>query len=247
MIDFIDLTIPVVEIFQSVSGEGVSAGYITTFVRVAGCNLRCTYCDSTYSYAESGNTVKIMKPNEILRVVTKFDCKYIICTGGEPLEPGKSKRMLPLYLASKGFKIRIETNGSCPVYSRDEILPYLKDGSRLGSVNYTLDIKCPGSGMVNHNIFDENLANLIHGDELKFVVGNKEDIQFACDILKKYSTMLNQNNIVINISPSFQGIEPAALVDLLKEKHTFFAKEELKVRLSLQIHKYIWPPNARGV
>ena len=238
--------IPVVEIFNSVSGEGISAGTITTFVRVAGCNLRCSYCDTTYSYDEFSENNQMMTPYEIVDRVSQFGCKDIICTGGEPLEPQKPKRYLPLYLASKGFKVKIETNGSCPVYSNEELGCFLK-GDRFEVLNYALDIKCPGSGMTKYNIFEENLEKLHEGDELKFVVSNQEDIAYAIKVIDKYKDILALNKVVINFSPAYGLIKPEELVEVLKEKHQYFSNYELRVRLSLQLHKIIWPADARGV
>jgi len=142
--------------------------------------------------------------------------------------------------------VRIETNGSCPVYSSEELENFLK-GERFSVLNYVLDIKCPGSGMSKYNLFEENLQKLGEGDEIKFVVGNKEDMDYALKIIGKYKDILSLNKVVIDFSPVFGRIEPGELVEVLKEKHQLFSNYELQVRLSLQIHKTIWPPDTKGV
>ena len=244
--NFKDCTIPIIEIFNSVSGEGISAGGVMTFVRSAGCNLRCSYCDTKYSYDEFDCRNKNLKPDEIIDIINTYRCKNILCTGGEPLELNKAKRYLPLYIASKGFKVRIETNGSCPVYSHSEIKEFIEDTNLL-NLNYALDIKCPDSLMSENNIYEENFKMLGLGDELKFVVASQNDLDFGIDVIKKYSGVLAKSGAIINFSPVFGKIHPSNIVDILKENNGYFEETGLKVRLSLQIHKFIWPPEARGV
>jgi len=237
--------IPVVEIFTSISGEGISAGEVFTFIRVAGCNLRCNYCDTTYSYDERGNHNEFLTAQEIVERLKEIGALKLLCTGGEPLETEKAKRYLPLYLASEGFDVRIETNGSCPVYSKEEFAIFT-DGEVL-KVNYVLDVKCPDSGMKEHNIFAENFSKLHLGDEIKFVVAGQEDIDYALTVLNKYKDIFSAKEVVINFSPVFKSIETKDIVEMLVEKNSYFMAEDLKVRLSLQIHKVIWPPEMRGV
>lgn len=243
--EFEQQKIPIVEIFNSISGEGISSGEIVTFVRVAGCNLRCSYCDTKYSYDECSEENEYLTPSVIVNRLEELGCKNIICTGGEPLELDKGKRYLPLYLSTKGFKVRIETNGSCPLYSNEDIEKFTNQ-KKLMNVNYTLDIKSPSSGMNKHNLKD-NLGMLRRGDEVKFVVASKEDINYGMDIIDNYKNTLSKNNVIINFSPIFDEIEPSKLVDIIKERYQYFQRNNLKVRVSLQIHKYIWPPEARGV
>lgn len=242
---FMQYKIPVVEIFTSISGEGISAGEVVTFVRTAGCNLRCSYCDTTYSYEETGENNEYLTPEEIVEKLIKIGAAKVLCTGGEPLEISKAKRILPLYLATKGFDVRIETNGSCPVYNKDEITTFANNQTL--SLHYVLDIKCPKSGMSENNIFEENFTQLSLGDELKFVVADQGDIDYALTVLHKYSEILSRNEIVINFSPVFNSIDCKDIVQMLVEKNSYFIAEGLKVRLSLQIHKVIWNPETRGV
>ena len=243
--EFQNTKIPIVEIFSSISGEGISQGEVVSFVRVAGCNLRCNYCDTTYSYDEYSKNNYCMTPDEIVIKLQSLGCKDVICTGGEPLETSSIKRYLPLYLSTKGFDVRIETNGSCSVYTLEEISMFpTKDNLQM---YYTLDVKCPGSGMCHCNIFEENFNKLHQGDELKFVVSDKNDINYALDVIDKYKDVLSQANVVLNFSPVFRRIEPKEIAEMLVNKHTYFSKNNLKTRLSLQIHKFIWDADAKGV
>lgn len=235
--------IPIVEIFQSISGEGISAGNLVVFVRAAGCNLRCTWCDTKYSFPESGDTVTMMLPSEIVAKIDSFGSREIICTGGEPLEEGKIKRLLPAYLASLGYKIRIETSGASKLYIGDELL--LFNGAHE-NISYCMDVKCPGSGMVYQNMLT-NITLLKEGDELKFVVKDATDLNFSFDVIEAYKKQLSEKNIAINFSPVFDAIAPSEIVDFLKQKNRMIVDNGLWVRLSLQIHKYIWPPFMRGV
>ncbi|EPR12783.1 radical SAM protein [Ruminiclostridium papyrosolvens] len=237
---------PIIEIFNSVSGEGVSAGSVMTFVRVAGCNLRCDYCDTKYSYNEFSNDIQELKPNEIVNILDNYNCKNVLCTGGEPLELNKVKRYLPLYLALKGFKVRIETNGSYPLYSKTELNDFVEDTNFL-KLNYALDVKCPDSGMSNYNIYNENFKLLGSDDEIKFIVGSRRDLEFAFETIKEHRNILSQTGVTINFSPVFGKLDCIEIVNMLKEKNAYFEEYELTVRLSLQIHKFIWPLEARGV
>jgi 7-carboxy-7-deazaguanine synthase len=235
--------IPIVEIFQSISGEGISAGNIVTFVRVAGCNLRCTWCDTKYSFNETAESILNLLPSEILEEINKFGSDEIICTGGEPLEEGKTKRLLPLYLSQKGLKVRIETSGASNLYAAEEFAMF--PGSEL-ALTYCMDVKCPGSGMVYNNNL-KNITKLKKGDELKFVVKDQTDLKFCHDVIDAYKKHLASNTIAINFSPVFDAIEPVEIVDFLKSKTAYFKENNLWARLSLQLHKYVWAPFTRGV
>jgi 7-carboxy-7-deazaguanine synthase len=237
-------SIPMVEIFQSISGEGASTGNIVSFVRVAGCDLRCTWCDTKYSFKTEGEEVLKMLPNEILSEIGQLGNKEIICTGGEPLEPGLNKRLIPAFLQSKGYKVRIETSGGSPLYSTGELAIFDLDSS-IRPV-YTMDVKCPASRMEKHNRF-ENFRLLDNRDELKFVVADEVDLDYSLSVIEEYRELLSQNEVLLNFSPVFEALEPKALVDWILERNSWFEKNKLKVRLSLQTHKYIWAPHQRGV
>jgi 7-carboxy-7-deazaguanine synthase len=240
---FVNIHIPIIEIFQSVSGEGISAGKIVVFVRVAGCNLRCSWCDTKYSFPESGESVTMMLPSEIVAKIDTFGSNEIICTGGEPLEEGKLKRILPAYLADLGYEVRIETSGASNLYLTEELLEF---PNAKQNISYCMDVKCPGSGMVYQNML-KNITLLKKEDELKFVVKDETDLNFCFDVIDAYRQTLSENRIAINFSPVFEAMAPLEIVDFLKQKTKFIVENNLIVRISLQIHKYIWPPFMRGV
>lgn len=239
--EFLNEKIPMVEIFNSISGEGITSGFLTTFIRTYGCNLRCSYCDTKYSY--NGEYI-LMTPETVLKEVEQLCCTRIIVTGGEPLEENEAKRFIPLYLAQKGYEVRIETNGSVKLYNEEEIFEFTGSKQRK-NLFYTLDIKCPSSKMDRFNIFEENFEKLIIGDEIKFVVGNVDDLEYSMDVVDKYKEYFK--GVTLNFSPVFGQIEPNFIVDYLKEKNKFFMENKLDVRLNMQLHKIIWDKDKRGV
>lgn len=240
--EFENSQLQVVEIFNSISGEGVSSGEIVTFVRVEGCNLRCSYCDTKYSY--QGDNYELMTPVEILEELKSFGTDKIICTGGEPLVEETAKRYLPLFLAVHGYQVRIESNGSWPIYNQAEIEKF-SQGEEL-ELYYTLDVKCPSSEMAQSNYF-ANFAKLKSGDELKFVVSNRRDLDYALRVIDNHQKSLSQEGIVINFSPAFSQIEAEEVVAFLQENQAYFKENNLEVRLSMQLHKVIWDPEEKGV
>lgn len=244
-LEFLKKRIPIVEIFNSISGEGASTGMLATFIRVQGCNLRCNYCDTKYSY-DGNEKVELMFPEEIKSVLSKYNCNNIICTGGEPLDSYGSKRYLPIFLASEGYNVLIETNGSVPLYNEQEQKEFFSY-EREDNLIYILDVKCPGSGMFRNDLIKNNIKYMKKFDEIKFVVRDANDFFYAMDILGKYEKVFSENNILINFSPVFGEIEPRELVELLKSERAYFQKRRLMVRLNLQIHKYVWDQSMRGV
>ncbi len=241
--DFETRKIPVIEIFHSISGEGISTGNLVSFVRVAGCDLRCTWCDTRYSFPEKGKGVAQLLPEDIVKKLYELGSREIICTGGEPLEEGKLKRYLPAYLASNDFSVRIETSGASSLYSQQELELF---NITRDDIIYCMDIKCPGSGMSGKNKF-ENIAQLLEDDELKFVVRDKKDLAYSLEVIHSYKQHLSEQQIALNFSPVFDAIMPVEIVDFLKANNAFFEENDLWPRLNLQIHKFIWPPHMRGV
>lgn len=235
--------IPIVELFQSISGEGISAGNLVSFVRVAGCDLRCSWCDTKYSFPETGKGVQQLLPDEIVKQLYEMGGSEVICTGGEPLEEGKLKRYLPAYLASNDFSVRIETSGCSRLYSNKELDQF---NISREEIIYCIDIKCPGSGMSDRNIF-ENILQLAEEDEIKFVVSDQKDLDYALEIISKYKDHISDQQIALNFSPVFGEMNPIEIVSFLKENNTFFEENDLWTRLNLQLHKFIWPPHQRGV
>lgn len=214
----------VVEIFESIDGEGIRVGLPVTFIRLHGCNLRCSYCDSLY--ACDGDNYTEMSIEDILKKVKELNHKLITLTGGEPLIHPDVQYLI--YALSKaGYLINIETNGAV------DIKPVIKKRGMI----VTLDYKCPSSKMESKMILD-NLTLLRKSDVLKFVVGSKEDLEKAKEVILKYEL---QGKCNIYFSPVFGNIEPREIVEFILENHLE------KVRMQLQIHKFIWDPDKRGV
>ena len=213
----------IVEIFDSIEGEGKRAGELTTFIRTAGCNLRCSYCDT--SYAQSICTGKEMSINEI---ISKINYNNVTITGGEPLIQEDIKALIG-QLCMKGFYINIETNGSV-------ILEKFRKGRNKRSICnnpfFTMDYKCYSSNM-NKEMKNENLADLTPKDVIKFVVQDEIDLAQVYQLRKVKAKKY--------ISPVFSKIEPYRIVDFMKK----FDMTDFKIQL--QLHKYIWSPEMRGV
>lgn len=213
-------SLQIIEIFASVQGETSFAGLPTTFIRLAGCNLRCSWCDTTYSFGR-GN---IFSYESIFQKVSDFGLKYICITGGEPLLQ-KNVYGLMSQLSDKGHILTLETSGSLNI---DEVDP---------RVHVILDVKCPGSNMDHKNCL-QNLSLLKEKDEVKFVIKDREDYDFAKNICHQYRLFNRHNEILF--SPVFEELESKQLV-------AWIVEDKLPVRLNLQVHKFIWEPQTQGV
>ncbi len=211
--------IKVNEIYFSIQGESSKAGLPCVFVRLTYCNLRCTYCDTEYAFFDG----KDYSIDEIIDRVKKYECRLVEITGGEPLFQKECYDLLKK-LCEEGFEVLLETGGSLPVKEVDK------------AVRIIMDLKCPSSGMVKKNLF-ENIRYLKTGDELKFVIGTREDYEWTKEIIKKYGL---SNKCEILFSVVFGELEPLTLVNWILE-------DKLKVRFQLQMHKFIWDPLAKGV
>lgn len=209
------------EIFYSIQGESSWAGWPCVFVRLTGCNLRCAYCDTRYAY-EEGKELGIA---DILEQVADYGCPLVEITGGEPLLQAETPLLISALLA-KGYRVLLETNGSLDVSAVD---------TRCHRI---IDIKLPQSGEAAQNRL-ENLRILTDKDELKFVIGSREDYDYAREIMKLLPRDM-ADAIVINFSPLFGMMAPRLLAAWILE-------DRLPVRLNLQLHKLIWPPDMRGV
>ena len=207
------------EIYYSIQGESTSVGLPCVFVRLTYCNLRCTYCDTEYAFYEG----KEKTVEEIIGEVKKFGCKLIEVTGGEPLFQEESFPLMKR-LCDEGFDAMLETGGSLSIENVDE------------RVKIIMDLKCPSSGMLKKNIY-ENVNYLKSSDELKFVIGNREDYDWAKGIIVKYDLM---GKCSILFSVVYGELEPITLVNWILE-------DKLNVRFQLQMHKYIWHPETKGV
>lgn len=214
------------EIFKSIDGEGLRTGELTTFIRLAGCNLRCSYCDTCYALKNSNGTE--MSVDEIVKRAKKYDYRNITLTGGEPLIH-KDVDDLISKLCENGFYVNIETNGSVPIDK------YISNKNIL----ITMDYKLPSSG-VEKNMNLNNLEKLRKNDVLKLVIG-KDDFDRIKQVIEKYSI-----KSYIYLSPVFGEIEPFEIVDFMKIMHTQ-GIDTSKMRVQVQLHKIIWNPNERGV
>ena len=210
------------EIFSSIEGEGIRSGYPVTFIRLYGCNLHCSYCDTRYSC--EGGDFKQMSVDEILDVVADLGFHRVTVTGGEPLIH-KDVNELLMALIKAGYEVNIETNGA--VY----VAPYTHSAKMI----ITLDYKSISSGE-NASMWLSNIPLLRKRDVLKFVVGSQEDLDDMRRIVIDYNPICS-----IYVSPIFGKIEPKEIVEYIKEH-----KLE-NCRVQLQMHKFIWPPQQRGV
>ncbi len=214
----------VIELFLSVNGEGLKSGELATFVRFAGCNLRCPYCDTKYSY-ENPKYIE-MSIDEIISKIESFKAHNVTLTGGEPLIQ-KDIDILIKKLSDKGYRVELETNGSV------DISKYVG----LKGVVFTLDYKGPTSLMEDKMLLD-NYKYLTKNDVVKFVCGSTKDLEKARDIILKYKLDEITNPF---LSPVFGEISLEGMVDFMKENNLNH------VRLQLQIHKIIWDKDKRGV
>lgn len=221
--DFFNNTLNISEIFYSIQGEGTRAGLPCVFVRLQGCNLRCTWCDTPYAL-EIKQIEQIMTFREILEHIKSFNCNFIEFTGGEPLVQSNSIDLMN-YLIENGYTVAIETSGSKLI---DKLHP---------DIIKILDIKCPASNMSKFNKI-ENLKYLNKKDEIKFVISDRGDFDWAMDYISRNNTFAITENILF--SPVFGKLEPIVLSQWILATH-------LPIRLQLQIHKFIWEPNKRGV
>lgn len=215
------MTLKVNEIFYSIQGESSYAGRPCVFVRLAGCNLRCSYCDTRYAY-EDGDELDI---TEIIHRVDSYKCPFVEITGGEPLIQKETPALIKKLL-EKGYDVLLETNGSLDTGDIDE---------RCVTI---LDIKCPSSGE-QEKCDPEILKRLRDADEVKFVIGDREDYEYAMRILDLMRRDLRVKNPV-HFSPVFGKMEPRILAK-------WILKDHLDVRLNLQLHKMIWGHEQRGV
>ena len=207
------------EIFHSIQGESTHAGRPCVFVRLTGCNLRCTWCDTEYAFFEG----RRMSLDAVVAAVGEFGCRLVEITGGEPLlQPGTVPLMRALLDA--GYEVLVETGGHVPI---DEV----PDG-----VGRIVDVKCPGSGESDRNHWD-NLARLRPGDEVKFVLADAGDYAWAADVVRRLE--LDRRAPVL-FSPVTGRLAPGDLAG-------WILRDRLPVRFQIQVHKVLWPDVVRGV
>ena len=213
------MSLKVNEIYFSIQGESTHAGRPCIFIRLTYCNLRCTYCDTEYAFYEG----KDMEISEIMDKIKQWSCNLVEVTGGEPLFQDKCIDLLK-ELMNQNYKVMLETGGSLPI--SDVPIEMIK----------IVDFKCPSSGMEKKNLWSI-VNDLQPHDEVKFVIGDREDFDWAREIINKYS--LNKICTIL-FSPTFGEIEPYLIVEWILE-------ENLPVRMQLQMHKQIWSPDEKGV
>lgn len=208
------------EIYYSIQGESSKAGLPCVFVRLTYCNLRCSYCDTEYAFYD-GKDITI---DAIIGEIKKYNCKLVEITGGEPLVQMEECLALMKELCDEGFEVMIETGGSLPIKDIDK------------RVMIVMDLKCPSSGMMKKNLY-ENIDFLKQTDEVKFVIGDREDYEWSKEQIKTYS-LTEKSNVLFSVV--FDKLDPVILVNWIIE-------DTLNVRFQLQMHKYIWHPETKGV
>ena len=213
------MSLKINEIYRSIQGESTFTGLPCIFVRLTYCNLRCTFCDTEYAFYEGRDYTLAQALEEIRR----YRCSLVEITGGEPL---LQKEVYPLMdgLLICGFTVLLETGGSIDIGSVDP------------RVIKIMDLKCPSSGECGRNLY-ANLDKLQPHDEIKFVIGTREDYLWMREILEQHRLA---ERFSVLLSTVFGQLEPRQLVEWLLE-------DNLKVRFQLQAHKYIWDPNTKGV
>jgi 7-carboxy-7-deazaguanine synthase len=230
-------TLVVNEVFKSIQGESTRAGLPCVFVRLAGCNLRCSWCDTAYAFTEGTR----MALDEIVDRVAAFDCNLVELTGGEPLIRSNSL-LLMTQLADRGHTVLLETGGSLDIGPVDP------------RVIRIMDLKCPGSGECEQNRW-ENIPLLRATDEVKFVIATREDYDWArrqlerwhlpdlCTVLFSWALPLPPEQRDPSLKPMPPDQHPITLRQLVEQT----LADKLPVRFQLQMHKYIWGPETRGV
>ncbi len=212
------------EIFNSIDGEGLRTGELATFIRLAGCNMKCSYCDTLY--ALNSNSGEELDIDEIIQRVEKYKTKNVTLTGGEPLIH-KDIDLLINRLINKGYKVNIETNGSVPIEKY------------LNKCLITMDYKTPSS-LMEKNMLLSNIERLTENDVLKFVV-NESDLDTVEKVMRDYKI-----KSYIYISPIFGEMQPNKIVEFMKKMNER-GINMCKVRVQVQLHKIIWDPNMKGV
>ena len=207
------------EIYYSVQGESTHAGRPCVFIRLTYCNLRCTYCDTEYAFYEG----KDMEITHIMNEIKQWDCNLVEVTGGEPLFQDKCINLLN-ELINSNYEVMLETGGSLSISDVPK------------KVIKIVDFKCPSSAMEKKNLWSI-VEDLQPNDEVKFVIGNREDFDWAKDRITEYSL---DKICTLLFSPTFEKIDPQLMVE-------WILAENLPVRMQMQMHKMIWSPDKQGV
>ena len=211
----------VTEIFRSIQGESTHAGRPCTFVRLTGCPMRCVWCDSEYTFTGGEH----MSIDAVMAQVHAFGCNLVEVTGGEPLAQKEAFKLIER-LCNEGFEVLIETGG------------YVSTAGLDARAKVILDVKCPASGEEPRNDWS-NLERLrANRDEVKFVIADEGDWHYAKKVIEKYALQTRAHAVLI--SPAWEQID-------LQQLANWIAASGLNVRMQLQLHKYIWGPEVKGV
>ena len=213
------MSLKINEIYYSVQGESTHAGRPCIFIRLTYCNLRCSYCDTEYAFYDG----KDMEITYIMSEIKRWDCNLVEVTGGEPLFQDECIDLLN-ELVNSNYEVMLETGGSLSISDVPK------------KVVKIVDFKCPSSGMVKKNLW-AIVDDLQAHDEVKFVIGNREDFDWAKDRITEYSL---DKICTLLFSPTFGEIDPQQIVE-------WILAENLPVRMQLQMHKMIWSPEEKGV
>lgn len=209
------------EIYRSIQGESTYAGWPCVFVRTAGCDIRCVYCDEPHALVASGG--EKLTVDEVLARVAKLGAQMVEITGGEPLLQ-KAVPELVTRLCDAGYTVLIETGGHHDISVLDP------------RAHAIVDVKTPGSAMSAHNDL-ANLARLRAGDEVKFVLCDRADYDWAVRVVREHGL---EHRTTVHFSPVHPGLDPRDLA-------RWIGDDKLRVRLNLQLHKYIWGADTKGV
>jgi len=213
------MSLKINEIYYSVQGESTHSGCPCIFIRLTYCNLRCSYCDTEYAFYDG----KDMEITDIISEIKRWDCNLVEVTGGEPLFQDECIDLLN-ELVNSNYEVMLETGGSLSISDVPK------------KVVKIVDFKCPSSGMVKKNLWSI-VDDLQAHDEVKFVIGNREDFDWAKDRITEYS--LNKICTLL-FSPTFGEIDPQQIVK-------WILADNLPVRMQMQMHKMIWSPEEKGV
>ena len=213
------MSLKINEIYYSVQGESTHSGCPCIFIRLTYCNLRCSYCDTEYAFYDG----KDMEITDIMSEIKQWDCNLVEVTGGEPLFQDECIDLLN-ELVNSNYEVMLETGGSLSISDVPK------------KIIKIVDFKCPSSAMVKKNLWSI-VDDLQAHDEVKFVIGNREDFDWAKDRITEYSL---DKICTLLFSPTFGEIDPQQIVE-------WILAENLPVRMQLQMHKMIWSPEEKGV
>jgi 7-carboxy-7-deazaguanine synthase len=207
------------EIYRSIQGESAYAGLPCVFVRLAVCDSRCVWCDTPHAFTAGESR----SPDRVVKEVLAHSCPLVELTGGEPLLQPEAFPLMTTF-CDAGLKVLLETSGAHPIDQVDR------------RVHIVMDLKCPGSGEAERNRW-ENLATLKPTDEVKFVIASRDDFDWSAERIREHRL---DHGFGLLLSPVFGAVEPRDLADWL-------LGSGIHARMQLQLHKYIWDPQARGV